>query len=70
MYFVPSYRRIALIINGVHERKIYFEVQLDVNLFGSLEGEMFAMGRDVLWNRFFTPKCETSEITGISIRDR
>ena len=24
-------RRIALMLNGVHESKIYFEVQLDVN---------------------------------------
>ena len=57
-------RRIDLMLNGVHESKIYFTVQLGVNKLASGGVKTSIMRQDVLWNRIFTPRCETSIIAG------
>ena len=63
VYYQGYSLRIALMVNGVHESKIYFAVQLGVNKLVSGRVKTFVMRRDVLWNRFFTPRCEVSKIS-------
>ena len=58
-----SVLRIALIVNGVYESKIYFAAQLGVNEMVLCRVKSFAMRRDVLLNRIFTPRCEISRLS-------